>query len=278
MAPMAKKTCINSPTHTYTGKEATPYGLGYVAEVEPTGKIMEGRDKRMWMVGIRNGVKVWCPVPTELTKDAPVIQTQEIKPVTLVEVPKTPKAPRKKKSDKPNIKIEEEEEEEEKEEEKEEKKEEQKEEEAKPIQEEKEKEKVKPVKKQPKPKVVKNLEEEFNAEQKEEEEEEEEKEADVKPKEQEKEKEADVKPKKAKVKAKAPAKKAQKDAEAEAEAEGDDKKKVVVKRQPTKFNLYVQFRLKNMDEALKAMPHQARFGEFAKEWKAMSDEEKAKIV
>jgi hypothetical protein len=240
MPPATKKPCLNSPNHTYTGKESTPYGLGYVAEVEPTGKIMEGRDKRMWMVGIRNGVKVWCPVPTELAKDKPVIEREKAEepkakeklkekekekekpPATPAPTkkaePKIPKAPRKKKEDKPIVKEEIEEDDEIKEDVPE------------PLKEEKEE---KPKKKEAKPKAKKE------------------------------------------VKEKAEKPKAAKNLEPELEKAKPEKKAAAVKRAPTKFNLYVQYRLKNMDDAIKALPHQARFGEFAKEWKAMSDEEKA---
>lgn len=59
-----KKPCKNNPAYTFSGKESSPLGLGYTAESEQVGCTMEGRDKTMWMVGIKNGVKVWNRIPT----------------------------------------------------------------------------------------------------------------------------------------------------------------------------------------------------------------------
>lgn len=79
---IAKKPCKNDTTYTYTGKEMSPLGLGYSASAEQVGSIMTGRDQTMWMVGIKNGVKVWNRIPTEiaaaaapLEKDPPVLGT-----------------------------------------------------------------------------------------------------------------------------------------------------------------------------------------------------------
>ena len=85
MAPVVKKPCVNNPNYTYSGKEATPLGLGYVAESEQVGHMMEGRDKTMWIVGIKNGAKVWNRIPTELTKEQPVLKNNDDQ-----EVPATP--------------------------------------------------------------------------------------------------------------------------------------------------------------------------------------------
>lgn len=59
-----KKQCVNNPAYTYSGKESSPLGIGYTAEAEQVGSTKEGRDKSMWMVGIKNGVKVWNRIPT----------------------------------------------------------------------------------------------------------------------------------------------------------------------------------------------------------------------
>jgi hypothetical protein len=86
---IAKKQCKNDPTLTYTGKESSPLGLGYSASVEAVGTRMTGRDQTLWMVGMKNGVRVWNRVPTELaanatplTKDEPVLgdakETKEV--------------------------------------------------------------------------------------------------------------------------------------------------------------------------------------------------------
>lgn len=63
-----KKPCKNNPAYTFSGKESSPLGLGYTAESEQVGCTMEGRDKTMWMVGIKNGVKVWNRIPTHVAK------------------------------------------------------------------------------------------------------------------------------------------------------------------------------------------------------------------
>ena len=74
MPAAVKKPCKNDATHTYTGRESSPLGLGYSAEPERVGTIMEGIDKTMWVVSMKNRVKVWCRAPTELIKEQPVIK------------------------------------------------------------------------------------------------------------------------------------------------------------------------------------------------------------
>lgn len=92
---ISKKQCKNDTTLTYTGKESSPLGLGFSASAEAVGSRMMGRDETMWMVGIKNGVKVWNRVPTEiaaaaapLTKEAPVLgdNVADVKKETEVEV------------------------------------------------------------------------------------------------------------------------------------------------------------------------------------------------
>ena len=73
MPPMTKKPCINSSEWTYTGKEVSPTGLGYAPDGETEGTQMKGRDDTMWIVGRKNGVKVWNRVPVVLVKEEPVI-------------------------------------------------------------------------------------------------------------------------------------------------------------------------------------------------------------
>jgi hypothetical protein len=82
MPPLLKKPCENNPTYYYTGKESSPLGLGYDAGKLKVGDEMEGRDKTRWMIGMKNGVRVWVRQPNELVKDVPVIAS-------------TPKAPKK---------------------------------------------------------------------------------------------------------------------------------------------------------------------------------------
>jgi hypothetical protein len=79
MPAAVKKPCKNDATHTYTGRESSPLGLGYSAEPERVGTIMEGIDKTMWVVSMKNRVKVWCRAPTELIKEKPVIKMPDDK-------------------------------------------------------------------------------------------------------------------------------------------------------------------------------------------------------
>lgn len=100
---ISKKPCINDATFTYTGKEMSPLGLGYCANAEKVGHFMKGKDNTMWMVGMKNGVKVWNRVPNELAnaplqKEEPVIQdaNDEAGPSEAPPAPKKKAAPRKK--------------------------------------------------------------------------------------------------------------------------------------------------------------------------------------
>jgi hypothetical protein len=70
MSAIKKLQCKNDATFTYSGKEMSPLGLGYCANAEQVGTMMMGRDKTMWMVGMRNNVKVWNRVPSELAEAA----------------------------------------------------------------------------------------------------------------------------------------------------------------------------------------------------------------
>ena len=65
-----KKPCVNNDKFSFSGKECSPLGKGYSADAEQIGTILEGRDQSMWMVGIKNGVKVWNRVPTDLASEA----------------------------------------------------------------------------------------------------------------------------------------------------------------------------------------------------------------
>ena len=72
--PVTKKKCVNDDQFTYTGKEASPLGLGHTASKYVVGDRMKGRDDTVWMVAKKNDVNVWVRVPSEnLTKDTPVI-------------------------------------------------------------------------------------------------------------------------------------------------------------------------------------------------------------
>lgn len=59
------KPCVNGndPNDTYTGKEPSPTGLGFCPAFETIGTNKKGRDGTMWMIAIKNGVKVWIRMP-----------------------------------------------------------------------------------------------------------------------------------------------------------------------------------------------------------------------
>ena len=72
------KPCKNDQAHKFTGKENSPKGIGYCANAESIGTLMEGRDKKLWMVTLKNGVKQWSLVPeslslVDLKKQVPVL-------------------------------------------------------------------------------------------------------------------------------------------------------------------------------------------------------------
>lgn len=77
----ARKVCINHPQSYYTGKEQSPLHFGLSAEGYDINSIMEGFDKELWIVEVRNNKKVWTkkehinkmtyeiPLITEFTED-----------------------------------------------------------------------------------------------------------------------------------------------------------------------------------------------------------------
>lgn len=77
----SKKVCINCSTSYYTGKEQSPLHFGLSAEGYDINSIMEGFDKELWIVDIKNNKKVWTkkehinkmtyekPLITEFTQD-----------------------------------------------------------------------------------------------------------------------------------------------------------------------------------------------------------------
>ena len=54
-----RKVCLNCPTSYYTGKEQSPLHFGLSAEGYEINSIMEGFDKDLWIVEVRNNKKVW---------------------------------------------------------------------------------------------------------------------------------------------------------------------------------------------------------------------------
>ena len=107
MPPVVKKPCVNNSQFSFSGKELSPLGNGYSADAEQVGTIMEGRDKSMWMIGIKNGVKVWNRVPTDLSKDASILA--DLTPPDMKkkedDVPVKKKAPAKKKETKKSVTV-----------------------------------------------------------------------------------------------------------------------------------------------------------------------------
>ena len=76
MAPQ-KMSCKNDAKYMYTGKEMSPMGLGYCADAEMVGKKMAGRDGKDWIVGTKNGVKIWQRAPdAPLVREEPVMQVK----------------------------------------------------------------------------------------------------------------------------------------------------------------------------------------------------------
>ena len=50
----SKKPCINNPSFSYTGNEQSPLHFGLSAEGYPINSVMEGYDKKLWAVEIKN--------------------------------------------------------------------------------------------------------------------------------------------------------------------------------------------------------------------------------
>ncbi len=70
-----KKVCINSTSSYYTGKEQSPLHFGLSAEGYEINAIMEGFDKELWIVEVRNNKKVWTKKEhiNKLTYEKPLI-------------------------------------------------------------------------------------------------------------------------------------------------------------------------------------------------------------
>ena len=70
-----KKVCINSASSYYTGKEQSPLHFGLSAEGYEINSIMEGFDKELWIVEVRNNKKVWTKKEhiNKMTYEIPLI-------------------------------------------------------------------------------------------------------------------------------------------------------------------------------------------------------------
>jgi len=80
----ARKVCLNCPTSYYTGKEQSPLHFGLSAEGYEINSIMEGFDKDLWIVEVRNNKKVWSKKEhiNKMTFEIPLIT--ESTPLTLL--------------------------------------------------------------------------------------------------------------------------------------------------------------------------------------------------
>ena len=86
-----KKVCLNSPSSYYTGREQSPLHYGLSAEGYEINAIMEGYDKELWIVEVRNNKKVWTkkeyinkmtyeiPLIKEATDDADAVDAANVK-------------------------------------------------------------------------------------------------------------------------------------------------------------------------------------------------------
>lgn len=71
----SKKVCINCSTSYYTGREQSPLHFGLSAEGYDINSIMEGFDKELWIVDIKNNKKVWTKKEhiNKMTYEKPLI-------------------------------------------------------------------------------------------------------------------------------------------------------------------------------------------------------------
>jgi hypothetical protein len=91
----SKKPCINNPAFSYTGNEQSPLHFGLSAEGYAINSIMEGYDKKLWMVEIKNNKKVWVRKEDnfKVTHEEPVIKTEEETSIIENEVITLPSVP-----------------------------------------------------------------------------------------------------------------------------------------------------------------------------------------
>lgn len=251
--PATKKVCKNNPKYFYTGKESSPLGLGYCALSENVGTKRIGNDDTQWIVGMKNGMRVWVRCPTELSKESPVIE----KPTKIVieddsedEEEAVPPPPVKKALPESSSESESEDE--------------------KPPPPPVKKAPVKkaPVKKAPPPESSSESESEEEA-------------ANPPPA---------PPPKKAPVK-KAPPKKApppESSSESESEEEEqpppkkapvkkEDEKKAPVKRAQTDYNIYMAWKVAELGKEEPKMTHKEKFAMAAKEWKNLGDKKEEQM-
>jgi len=75
MTSSNKKICFNSSKHYYTGTELSPLHFGLSAEGYEINSVMEGYDKELWVVDIKNNKKVWTKNEAiiKITREEPII-------------------------------------------------------------------------------------------------------------------------------------------------------------------------------------------------------------
>ena len=74
-----KKACINCTKMFYIGNEQSPLHFGLSAEGYELNAAMEGFDKQVWIVDVKNGKKVWIRKDSivRITKEEPLIKDKE---------------------------------------------------------------------------------------------------------------------------------------------------------------------------------------------------------
>jgi hypothetical protein len=72
-----KKVCLNSSKNYYMGTELSPLHYGLSAEGYDINSIMEGYDKELWIVDVKNNKKVWVKNEnlSRITHEEPVIKS-----------------------------------------------------------------------------------------------------------------------------------------------------------------------------------------------------------
>jgi hypothetical protein len=90
-----RKVCLNCPTSYYTGKEQSPLHFGLSAEGYEINSIMEGFDKDLWIVEVRNNKKVWTKKEhiNKMTFEIPLITESTPQPLTPLTQPLTQLTP-----------------------------------------------------------------------------------------------------------------------------------------------------------------------------------------
>jgi hypothetical protein len=75
----SKKPCINNPAFSYTGNEQSPLHFGLTAEGYAVNVVMEGYDKKLYAVEVKNNKKVWIRKDDNfrVTHEEPIIKEEE---------------------------------------------------------------------------------------------------------------------------------------------------------------------------------------------------------